>query len=471
MILNLDKDVEWHDFQYVMLDKFRNSQRLALFLPRQHGKSYFAQRLLLNFMLTYKKRKNPVCYVVAPTVNQSFELFFQKIHEQLSALPGDVYWKRGSKEDKITAHLRREDDVATVIFTSVGSQVRGGTADLVIGDEFAYWTSGVWEAVFNPFLDATNGKAILMSTVKEFDHFYKMLKDYEKKSKTDSYYSSLFLDVYTAKHRSEEWIKRKEAEYRAVDKFHVYMKEYLGLPFGSVAGASPYSERVFNLQRGRKQYVEWAKDSVAHNKTLYCAFDIGAPKNSPGILWSYNANGKPVVLTVDEGLKGIFNLPGYLISKYGSQFAKFEVFVPHDINKRSEEIGQQRLARLYDIIAEAGLWKRMNVTPLEKTKNLPAMHEMAQTFFDKCYFDEFGCQEGLQQLARATWRTDAKTDYILVGSWVRNGAQHVADAFAYASEADRQMTIGGMQHMRNSALGYDEQPIGIDQLTYWRDEG
>ena len=112
-----------------------------------------------------------IVWHVAPTYRQAYHYGYLKTKEKIPEALIDEDNTRGSEwaPSKITLTTGAE-----IEFLSYGnpSGLQGGGVDLLVGDEWAYSESSIWDQDLRPMLVDTGGGAVLISKPIGENHFY-----------------------------------------------------------------------------------------------------------------------------------------------------------------------------------------------------------------------------------------------------------------------------------------------------------
>lgn len=432
MIYNVNEDVKWFDFQLGAIKVFYNSIKFAVTIARQHGKTFLGRQVILDFLFRYKEQRNPTAIVLCSTVAQADELYLDELwNEYLKDLPSSVCWKKGSTQgNHIALYIRRaHNDIAKVLFLGANSSARGLTANFLLADEIATFQKDLLPTVYFPMLDATGGRAYLTSTIRGDDHYWALINGYRELQKVDSYYGEYERNIISAGLRTDEEIKRKEAEYKATGQYHMYLQEYMNYPYAAAMGEAPFAEKIWHL-RQKNAICKLDNAPIFRNRHININLDIGKGGNNRIWAWLKPSHGPIMIYEHTEDLETLLDLPRYLSERY-KHVPYINIFPPSDICTPSVENGGTYLSNLEEIINRMGLQKQIRLYPIPKTKNVIALVTRGVEFLKECVFDAEGTATGLNRLSGARFKKEPKTKEIIYGKFVNNGHQHTADGWNY----------------------------------------
>lgn len=135
---------------------------------RRFGKSFVSGAAILEQI---SKKKNSVIWYVAPTWDMAKKIMWD------DWLPKHIpkeWIAEVNKMDK--AYKFINGSILYVVTADNPEHLRGSSLDLVIMDECAFMKDDVWDTV-SPALGDKMGRAILVSTPKGYNWFYKTFKD------------------------------------------------------------------------------------------------------------------------------------------------------------------------------------------------------------------------------------------------------------------------------------------------------
>ena len=157
-----------HDGQLEVVRMIQSEAKYATCVaPRQTGKSFIAQQVVLNWALN---RKGARIFWIAPTYAQArkpFEEIFDGVFK------ANVIKSANKSELQIKFH-----NGSTIYFKSVErpDNLRGFTAEYMICDEAAYYTEEVWASVLKP-ITLVHGKKVLFISTPRGNNWFKTMYD------------------------------------------------------------------------------------------------------------------------------------------------------------------------------------------------------------------------------------------------------------------------------------------------------
>ena len=181
--------------------------------PRQTGKSFVAQQVILYWALTF-----PGCKIfwIAPTYAQARKPF-DEIYDGIQAAGIIKSANRSNFELKFK-------NSSVVYFKSVErpDNLRGYTGDFMICDEAAYYSEEVWSSVLKPIMLVKGKKVLFISTPRGMN-FFKSMHDLGLDPEQQDYKTIRM-------HYSENpFVDQKEIEEaRRTLPEHIYQAEYEG---------------------------------------------------------------------------------------------------------------------------------------------------------------------------------------------------------------------------------------------------
>lgn len=432
MIIDVGKDTELYDFQKEMAALFGPAKKMLITIARQCGKSRFIREAIVNFVFTFKKKRNPIIVILTPSVDQSLDLYYNKLMEEgLEKLPKSVCWKTGSVAGgRVTLHVKRgEGDVARVLFMGANSNTRGLTVDLLIADEMAFLPDTLILSTYFPMLDQTGGKFLGSSTVNGENYYYDMVMGYRELMKTDPEYAEYSKNIYEAGVRTKEWIQKKEKEYRAAGQYHLFRQEYLNDFQAAGAKESPFGNLVWEAKREHR-VRSIAESEIMPHRYVAINLDIGDSQNFRGWVWVYNPyRRKFLIIDYIDCVDGMRGLPKLLKEKY-KKVPFIDVYFPHDAGHPAITEGGTRLDVFQRQVKAMRLTHQIRSKVLRKPANRAALLVRGQEFFNECEFDHRTAQ-GLTRLSGVRLKVEAKTGHVSPDKFVKNGHEHTADAWCY----------------------------------------
>jgi len=195
---------------------YEDKKFYTLLCSRQWGKTL----LIINYML-YVCINEPNSVILFTSNN--FRAVKKVYEELIDAIGESGVIKNNNKTLlKVTFHTGSK-----IIFKSAErpNNLRGDTLTHFISDENAFCKKEVWEVV-SPSLDIKGKKALFISTVDDYNHFWdKYQRGLSGKIK-DKNWKSFLYDVYTNPFMTPEKIEEAQNGMPS----HVFAKEYLCIP-------------------------------------------------------------------------------------------------------------------------------------------------------------------------------------------------------------------------------------------------
>ena len=429
------------DFQIDMANKIKNTPVHACVIHRQAGKTEFGIFLLIDFLFRFNKLKNPKALVCMKSHDQTFDTYFGRTHAELRHLPEAIYMKRGGKDTGVRIYFHRPHfgDTATVIFGGVGNidVYKGGTYDLMILDEMAYYPAHAWDEIFEPMIKARKGKAILTSTLQGRNHFYDMLmyaKDQEEKgNKRYSYINRSWKD--TTVFSKEEMLETKKSAARR-NKLYKFLQEYENDPDAASSEEAPFAMKV-SLANEEGRFVVNDKHPVIEDSThINVSVDIGKKGNCATWFWKQDSVDNSIIfMDYEDEYDGLKSLLNEVYEKYKKKYANINIIFPFDVMQPSMTEGKTHLANLQRHLIDNHMHRQVTLHTLPKVAVKEAMWVRGLQFWNRCYFNYEKCMRGIDKLSRTRFVKTKNDGIVTFGKPVDNGAQHAADAFLYVAAA------------------------------------
>lgn len=435
-----------HWWQWVAFKKFQKARTFAFVVSRQHGKSWIIREVLKDFIFRFDKRKNPHALVVGKTTAQVYDIAFSNLEKEIfSKLPARIYSKQGDSKSLVRVTIKRtwlpEPDYVTLEFcgSGAGDALRGRTSDLVIGDEAAFWPIEVYDTILRPTTSATDGKILLTSTVHpketKTNWFWKVLETYKAMNEEgESEVDSLYLDIYSAQLKSNEWIATEEELHRRTGRMNTWRSEYLCKPGIADSIEAPFAERAQELLESNR--IRLRKDLppelTPEYKRRFATIDLGKPGNNPCWIWVPKGN-FPDFLGYKDDDRSQYAVLDRLVADYPG--VHFTVIYPDDVLQPAVMDGAVRLELLQEYVRKMGYSNRISLEVLPRTKSRPALVQRGVEIFHNSNFDVDACKLGLEKLTDVRMRKEAVTGYISDKDFVKNDMQHAADALLYVAAA------------------------------------
>jgi hypothetical protein len=172
-VVNLDQGLvpfQLYPFQRRIVETVHNNRFTICKIPRQSGKSITVTSYLLHYCLFNANVRVAILANKGTTAKELLDRFktsYENLPRWLQQ--GVVEW------NKFSVQLENGSKIISAATSS--SAVRGGSYNVIVLDEYAYVPNGVAEeffsSVYPTISSGKNTKAILISTPKGLNHFYK----------------------------------------------------------------------------------------------------------------------------------------------------------------------------------------------------------------------------------------------------------------------------------------------------------
>ena len=423
--------------QHETIKKFLHAQLLLYLMPRQHGKSWLVDEVLLDFIFKCERPSRfPHALIVCSTAGQAKAVHYDKeIKPVIDKLPNSLVHRSGgsSNSDRILITIKRPwfDDMVFITFAGARNidALRGESVDLLICDETADFKLGSFFGVLHPMLGDTKGRGIITGTAKdrtsEFHNVYNAMCELQHDS--PHLYAVSEFDIITARLRNEQDIEDIFRLAIASGNLASAMQEHMNAwdAFGS--DEVPYSNGVRRLRQ--KRNMPYMRDATQ----LYASFDIGKPGNNPIWVWRPLPDGVIQLVGYSDKFNQ-YEAIDWLVNNYPE--ARVKVIYPHDANKPVSDTGIPLNAKMQQYVLDKGYKHRIFIdAPLEMNRNKVQSTKNSVILIDRAYADVKACKDGLNKLAGVRQKKDPKTGYIEFGKFSRNDYNHTGDAFRYVADA------------------------------------
>lgn len=172
-VVNLDHglvDFKLYGFQQRIVETIHKNRFTICKIPRQSGKSITVTSYLLHYCLFNPNVRVAILANKGTTAKELLDRFktsYENLPRWLQQ--GIVEWNKFS--------VQLENGSRIISAATSSSAVRGGSYNCIVLDEYAYVPNGVAEeffsSVYPTISSGTSTKAILISTPKGLNHFYK----------------------------------------------------------------------------------------------------------------------------------------------------------------------------------------------------------------------------------------------------------------------------------------------------------
>lgn len=421
-------------FRPLQKEYLQDKQRFNILLAhRRFGKSVVLILDLILSMISCKK-KNPMFWYVAPTLEQATAIAWKYIKDFCSSLP-NVQISETNKTVVVNFNDGFGDRTIRLVgVDDSGESKRGSYLDGVVIDEMGHIKRGAWESIIRPALSDRKGWATLTGTP------------------TLGYWQELFEEAQNI----EEWKVFDYGDARVT---------------GVISEAELLSAEHTSNDRAkfrREFYGEWISPDIGcyYSENLFALEDLG--HISPNI--SYNAN-LPIITSWDLGVNDYtvvwfsqydphndiltffdyFQVRGVtdslqVLAEVEKKGHKIDLIVlPHDsTHKYTNSRGST-----YDLFKE-----RYPVVLLKKSPSKVQDIQIVKNFLHACRINSEKCSKGILELHKYRSTLNSKTD-ILSTTPMHNDA---ADSFRY--------NILGLFQSRSRYSDFRGQRVAIRSSTY-----
>lgn len=288
-------------------------------------------------------------------------------------------------------------------------RMRGGYFDGVILDEYGDMNPAAWPEVIRPMLADRKGWAVFIGTPKGRNDFWQV-HERAKASPRDWYEivlrasdSGLIdqeeIDAIRAELTPEQFEQEMECSFDAA---------VVGAYYGKEIAAAEQSGRI-------------ARVSVDPVLPVHTSWDLGIGDSTAIWCWQIAPDGVRVVDYYESHSQPLSHYVGVLKSRgYAGR-----VWVPHDAKARELGTGRTRVETLESLGCDVAL--------------VPAHQVMdginaARVSFDRFWFDEANCRQGLEALRQYRAEFDEKLK-VFKNAPRHDWTSHAADSFRYLSMA------------------------------------
>lgn len=334
-----------------------NVKKLIIVAARQIGKSYVLRYVMLRYLL---ERKVDVAYQ-APT-NKLCKEVFTKFSR---CVPSDL-----------TTKLNNSDLVIEIINGSrlffisneAVDNVRGLTLDYLICDEAAHYRevspSGNhwWYHICSPFLDAKNGKLIMISTPNGAQgYFYNECM--KAKSGKDGY-AYVQASIYDDETKTIEWIEQKKDEYPSKAWKQEFECDFLSSGISYFEGF----ESLFDADFDEKCSSIWV------------GIDLSANGTDNTVVTFINEKNQVRQFLIQGGLDDKYNRIASLINAYSDKMVWINAETNGVGSPMINEIRKKLDVRARNVMGE---WTTTNTTKADGIPYLAWMIEKGDIHFER----------------------------------------------------------------------------------------
>lgn len=365
---------------------------------RRFGKTVFSINECIKQAVTCTQH-NPRYAYVAPLYKQAKQIAWDYLKEFAGAIPGTKF-----NESELRADLPNGSRISLYGSDNPDS-MRGLYLDGVILDEYADMSPRIFSQVIRPALSDRKGWAIFIGSAKGGSSFHEL---YEKHRSDEEWLIRVYRASDTGIIEEDELQDAK----RVMDDDE-YEQEYECSWTASIKGA--YYAKQLSLAETEKRI---RKVPYEQNLPVHTFWDLGVGDATS--IWFMQAVAGEIRFidyfeASGEGLKyyaDILQEKGYT---YGRHFA------PHDIQVRELGSGLTRIE------SARSLGIKFEVAPKQGIED---GINAARLIFNKCYFDEVKCHDGLQALRNYRKEYDDKRKQYRPRP-LHDWSSHAADAFRY----------------------------------------
>jgi Terminase large subunit, T4likevirus-type, N-terminal len=143
---------------------------IVLVAGRRWGKTTLGLFMLLSHAAS---APGQVCYYIGPTERQAKEMGWRTL---MDLIPPELIGRVGRSDLEIELINR------SIIKLHGPQSLRGTGLDFVVLDECAYMPATLWPEVVRPMLADREGRALLSSTPRGFNHFYDLYREVQARS-------------------------------------------------------------------------------------------------------------------------------------------------------------------------------------------------------------------------------------------------------------------------------------------------
>lgn len=363
---------------------------------RRFGKTVLAVNHLIKEAVTCDKPRPRYAYV-APTYRQGKAIAWDYLKHYADPIPGRMF-----HETELRVDLPNDSQIR-IYGADNPDSMRGIYLDGVVPDEYGLQPSRTFSEVLRPALSDRMGWAFFIGTPNGKNHFYDVCQQArgggewffaEYKASDTEIIAKSELESAKRSMTPDEFAQEYECSFEASVKGAVFAEELR---------RARDSKRVREIPYDRMVLVDTYWDlGVGDSTAIWFVQQTGIEIR---LIDYYEASGVGL-----DHYAGMLRQKGY---SYGRHVG------PHDIEVREFGSGKTRK----ETAAELGVW--FQVAP---KLSLEDGINAARLLFDRCYFDENKCKQGLEALMNYRWDFNTRIDEfkpVPVHDW----ASHGADAF------------------------------------------
>tara|TARA_R110000772_G_scaffold66676_7_gene148379 strand:+ start:1364 stop:3493 length:2130 start_codon:yes stop_codon:yes gene_type:complete len=211
------------DYQYDILDLYKDNKYSILMASRQVGKTVMASIYIIHFMLF----NNTKSVLLAANILDTSKEVLDKIKEIYSYLP--FFLQQGIDVWSVT-QIKFQNKCRAKAFAMTKTASIGNTGDLVYIDEFAHINNTIankfYKSILPTLSNVENSKMIITSTPDGYNLFHKLLTDSEREDSDPlkNNFGSLRVYWYQVAGRNVTYLKINP---HLLPKFNITLEEIL----------------------------------------------------------------------------------------------------------------------------------------------------------------------------------------------------------------------------------------------------
>jgi phage terminase large subunit len=395
--------------QRVLHDALDDHRWAVAVCHRRFGKTVLAINQLLKCALLCQKDRPRFAYI-APYRNQAKDAAWAYLKHYSNVIPGVTV-----NETELSVDLPNGGRVR--IYGGDNEEgLRGIYLDGVVLDEYGTMTRTIWGEVIRPLLSDRQGWAFFIGTPNGRNQFYELIHGDGQKWTGAKNTSGWFCVEYRASQTGilpddeledarrtmteDQYLQEYECSFEAAVKGAVFAREM---------NAARESGRITRVAHEPRVPVDTSWD-LGIDDAMAVWFSQTLPGGEIRLLAYYENNGR-----------GLDHYVGVLRdTAQRFNFTYGEHYFPHDVAVKELGTGVSRLETLRTM----GLYA---VIPVQKMA-LDDSINAARMLFPRCWFNETGCEKGIDALRNYRWKEATKNQTgrtLPVHDW----ASHGADAF------------------------------------------
>lgn len=390
-LVMLNKDVPKIAQKVILQTLKRNKTKyLYVLIHRQYGKTHLAYKIAESFLLK-RQPPNPYISITMPTIIQGKAVYLKRFQENLAP------FKPVLDDNKILRFSRPHTaDRGYVEFFGCdrfSDSDRGRTTVFNICDEYGSFPKGFFQKFIAPFADHYDSPNFLTGTTSQGPNFFKHEfdkagKEFQKGDKDFFAFKWTIYDSLRTGEISQKKFDKIRKIYDTPEYRHIWLGEYM-LDWFAYLKDQIYGQEISNAyDTGRVGF--FPHDPMFPVDTFW---DIGT--NGTAVWFRQNKGNDHIYIGYEENLskvhfqKFIADKIFPLMHKYNFRYHIF----PHDIVNKDFSSPETRLEIARNLLPG-------NVFPWTKTRNTSPLEliDFARRRFDRCFFDEDGCAQGLIRL-------------------------------------------------------------------------